>query len=115
MNKEQELPEGITQEMITEAKRKHRTVKIAELLDAEGNHIGNIVVGNPSTFVQNEWEKFIDKDLQKAKGILINGCLPCSEHKDMVKGLEKNSDAYMAVFDACAKMLPIGKSILKNV
>lgn len=115
MNKEQNLPDGITQEMLTEAKRKHRSVKTAELLDAEGNHIGFILVGNPSTFIQNEWEKYIDKDLQRAKGILINGCVPCNEHKEMIKNFEKNSDEYMAVFDACAKMLPVGKSILKNV
>lgn len=111
----QNLPDGITQEMIAEAKRKHRSVKVAELIDAEGNYIDTILVGNPSTFIQNEWEKFIDKDLQRAKGILINGCIPCNEHKEKVKLLDKNSDAYMAVFDACAKMLPVGKSILKNV
>jgi hypothetical protein len=115
MDNEQNLPEGITKEMITEAKRKHRSVKVADLLDAEGNYIDTILVGNPTTFIQNEWEKFIDKDLQKAKGILINGCVPCAEHKEMIKGLEKNSDAYMAVFEACAKMLPVGKAVLKNV
>lgn len=109
------LPQGITQEMIDLAKSKHSNVSVAELFDSEGKSFGNFLFGNPNPFAISQFEKFVDKETAKAKAALIMACLPIEEQKEQVKKADKSSDFYAAVFDAAAQMLPVGKAILKKL
>lgn len=104
-----------TAEQIAQAKDKFRQVKEAEIFNSEGETIGHILVGTPSPFTIKEFEKWIDKDSFKARMALINGSVCLQEHKEWIKGFEKNSEEYAAVFDAVSQMLPVGKAVLKNV
>lgn len=108
------LPEGVTAEMLEEYRKKHEGfLKVASLTDSEGESHGDIVVGRPSAYVIGQFEKFLDKDPMKAREILVKGVL-CSRREEFIN-TPKNTEKYAACFDACAKMLPVGKSELKNL
>jgi hypothetical protein len=106
------LPEGITQEQVKAWKERYGEgkVKLATLLGDEGNELGEVVVRAPGRKEIGEFEKWVDRNPDKAKEILVNTCL--LTHKDEVKA---NEDMFLAAFDAIAKLIPIGKSVIKNL
>jgi len=108
------LPEGITQEMIDEAKGKYSSVKLASLSTGEGEYLEDIVVHTPSAFVMTEFEKQIDRNSYKAKALLIKGCV-LGEARNRIAALPNNEELFNAAFSAAAEMLPIGKATLKNL
>jgi hypothetical protein len=110
---ELQLPEGVTEEMISEWKTKFKNVSIADLTDPEGNEYGQIILHEPGAFILNEWEKHLDRSPNKAREILINGCL--LTRKEEFKTMNKATPAYTACYDACSQLLPIGKASVKKL
>jgi hypothetical protein len=104
---------GLTPTQIEDLKAKHGILKVAELFDSEGKSQGFVVLGKPSAAVIGQFEKFIDKDPMKARGILVNGTV--LTRTDEFKDMDRNSEVYAAVFDAAAQMIPVGKAVLKNL
>lgn len=111
MKKEiQQLPEGITQEMIDAAKAKGLNVKLAEVpIDDEGN-TRDFLVCVPSRTVLGQFRRFMDSDPKKADDILVKACL--LSHKDEVL---TNDDLFTAVMSTISELIIIRKGIIKNV
>lgn len=107
-----DLPNGITQEMVDAAKEKHSKVKLATLFDGDGNEIKTILVGTPSAQVINQFERFVDREPAKAKKMLLKGVL-CSHIE--IADEPQNTELFSAAFSAAAEMLPVGKAVLKNL
>lgn len=111
----EKLPISITPDMIEQANQTHKKVEAFELFDSENNSLGFALFGRPSSNVIAGFERYVDKDSFKARGILINGSVCLKEHKDIINSWEKNSEEYAAAFDAASKMLPVGKAEAKKV
>lgn len=112
MTTEKKLPEGITQEMIDEAKSKHGegNVKYAELpLDDDGSDTLTVLMRRPTRKVIGEFEKWADSQPNKAKEILVNGTL--LSHKDRVKA---DDGLFFGAFNAAVELMPVRKAIIKN-
>lgn len=106
------LPEGVTEEVMNAWKEKYGSdkVKVAALpKDDDGNEFLDVVVTVPSRKVVGEFEKWLDRDPNKAKEILINSCLLTS--KEQVKS---DDGLFYAAFDAVTQLLPVRKAIIKN-
>lgn len=102
----------ITSEMIAEAKAAHgeEKVKTAVLpLDDEGKHNLEVLLKVPTRLVLGEFEKWSDRDPNKAKEILINACL--LTFKDQVKSCD---EAFFTCVNAIGELFPIRKGIIKN-
>jgi hypothetical protein len=107
------LPEGVTEEMIKIWKERYGNdkVKMASLpKDDNGSEFLDVIVRVPGRKEISEFEKWIDRNPDKAKEILINTCL--LTHKDEVK---ENEDLFLGAFDAIAKLLPIRTAVIKNL
>lgn len=110
--KDLQLPEGITAEMITEAKLKHGEdkVKIALLpIDDTGKTNVAVLVTVPGRRVIGEFEKWIDKNPTKAKEILVKNNL--LSRVDEVMG---DDGLFYAAVDAIAELMPLRKATIKN-
>lgn len=108
----EQLPEGITAEMIAEAKAKYgeNKVRIAELpLDDDGNDYLPVLIRVPDRKVMGEFEKWMDKQPNKAKELLVNSCL--LTHKDRVKA---EDELFFTCVNAIADLIPIRKANIKN-
>jgi len=107
-----ELPQGVTIEMMTAWKERYgeKKVMVATLpLDDDGEKFMDVIVRVPDRKTVGEFEKWIDKNPNKAKEVLINACVLSG--KEAVKA---DDDAFFAAFDAVASLIPIRKAILKN-
>ena len=107
-----ELPEGVTPEMMKAWQERYgeKKVQIATLpLDDEGEKFMDVIVRVPDRKTIGEFEKWIDKNPNKAKEVLINACVLSG--KEAVKA---DDDAFFAAFDAVASLIPVRKAILKN-
>lgn len=111
--KKEELPEGITQEMIDAAKLKwpkEGAVRIADLeMDDEGNVLP-VLVRRPDRTVMGEYSKWEKNNPKRADDILIKACL--LSHKEQVLA---DDDLMMAALDAIAKMIKVRQATLKNI
>lgn len=106
------LPEGVTAEAISAWKTRYgeNKVKIASLpKDDEGNEFYDVVVRTPDRKVLGEFEKWVDKNPDKAKEILVNACVLSG--KEAVKG---DDGLFLGAFDAIVKLIPVRTAILKN-
>jgi len=107
-----ELPEGVSTEMMTGWKERYgqKKVMVASLpLDDDGEDFMEVVVRVPDRKTLGEFEKWIDKNPDKAKEVMINACV--LSNKEAVKA---SDDAFFAAFDAVASLIPVRKAILKN-
>lgn len=107
-----ELPQGVTIEMMTAWKERYgeKKVMIATLpLDDDGEKFMDVIVRVPDRKTVGQFEKWIDKDPDKSKEIMINACVLFG--KDAAK---LTDDGFFAAFDAVASLIPIRKAILKN-
>ena len=107
------LPEGITEEQINAWKERYgaEKVKAASLpMDDNGEKFLDVIVRAPGRKELSEFEKWVDRNPDKAKEILVNSCL--LTHKDEVKA---SDDLFLAAFDAISQLLPIRKAIIKNL
>lgn len=107
-----ELPEGVTPEMMKAWQERYgkKKVQIATLpLDDDGDKTMDIIVRVPDRKTVGEFEKWIDKNPDKAKEVMINACVLFG--KDAAKATD---DGFFAAFDAVASLIPVRKAILKN-
>jgi len=107
------LPQGVTAEMVAAWKEQFGAdkVRLAELpLDDNGEKVLEVVVRVPGRKELGEFEKWIDRNPDKAKEIMVNACLLTK--KDEVKAQD---DLFLAAFDAISQLLPIRKAIIKNL
>lgn len=108
--KTQQLPEGITQDMINSAKAKGLDVKLAEVpIDDEGN-TRDFLVCVPSRTVLGQFRRYMDSDPKKADDILVKACL--LSHKEEVLA---NDDLFSGVMSTISELIVIRKGIIKNV
>lgn len=113
MEKEKnQLPEGVTKETIEALKQRYGAdkIKIASLpKDDDGTEFMDVVVRTPDRKVLGEFEKWVDKNPDKAKEILINACV--LSNKETVKA---DDGLFLGAFDALVKLIPVRSAILKN-
>lgn len=111
--KQNELPAGITAEMIAEAKKRHgeKNIRILELpKDDEGAEFLSVLACVPSRSVVGQFRRFADTDPKKADDILVKNCI--LSHKNEV--LADDGLVYGAV-TGLAELIPVRKAIVKNV
>ncbi len=111
--KTKSLPEGVTAEMVTAWKERYGAdkVKVAQLpMDDDGKEFKEVVVRVPDRKTMGEFEKWVDKNPDKAKEILINACVLSG--KDEVKA---DDGLFYGAFDALAKLIPVRTAIVKNL
>ncbi len=116
-NKEQAeniWPVGVTEDMIEGWRTEHPKAKIVPAsipVDDSNTEFHQVVLRSPGRHVMGMWEKFMDRDPDKSKKILIDHC--CLFGKERV--LAPNNDY---LFFACAttigELMPIGQGIIKN-
>lgn len=107
-----QLPEGVTKDALEAWKQRYGAtkVKIASLpKDDDGTEFFDVVVRTPDRKVLGEFEKWVDKNPDKAKEILINACVLSS--KETVKA---DDGLFLGAFDALVKLIPVRSAILKN-
>ncbi|PCH69394.1 MAG: hypothetical protein COC06_07555 [Bacteroidales bacterium] len=107
-----ELPEGVTPEMMKAWQERYgqKKVQIATLpLDDDGDKTMDIIVRVPDRKTVGEFEKWIDKNPDKAKEVMINACVLFGK-----EAAKLTDDGFFAAFDAVASLIPIRKAILKN-
>ncbi len=107
------LPDGVTAEMIKAWKERYGSdkVKMASLpMDDNGDKYLDVIVRVPDRKTMSEFEKWLDKNPDKAKTLLINSCLLTG--KEQVKA---DDALFFGAFDAIAELIPVRKSIVKNL
>lgn len=104
---------------IEEWKSKYGANKVKQIeipLDDEGKATLKVIAHVPSLKVMNEWEKFLDKNPLKAKEIIVKNCLLTgvdkiySEKNDII-----DDELFMNVYLALTELMPIRKSLIKNL
>ena len=107
-----QLPDGITQEMIDDAKKKHGAdkVKILDLpLNDEGTEYKSVLAVIPSRNVIGQFRRFMDNNPVKADTILVKACV--LSHVDEVL----NDDGlFLGAVSGLAELMPVRKAIVKN-
>ncbi len=107
----QELPEGITDQMVADAKAKYgeKNVVIAELYNEDNEHLGTVLVRRPDRRIKGEFSKFVEKSPNRAEDILVTNCV--LSHKEQVKASE---EMFEAALDAVNQLIVQRKAVLKN-
>ena len=111
----EKLPTGITQEMIDDAKNKYGEgkVKLAFLpYDDENTSSKAVLIHEPDLNVIGQYQQFSERSWKKANEILVKGCVI---GKDDYNEIAANTGLFLAAVDACASMIPVRKSIVKNL
>lgn len=107
------LPEGVTPEMVNAWKDRYgqSKIKLATLTAPDGEFEPmDVVMRVPDRVAMGEFEKWLDKNPNKAKEIILKACL--LTRKDEVLA---NDDMFLCAFNALAEILPIAKSEIKNL
>ena len=108
-----QLPEGITEQMVTDAKTKfgESQVKYADLpLDEEETDFKTVLVGVPSRVVLGQYRRWADNDPKKADEILVKACL--LSHKDEVLA---DDGLFYGALNAISDLIPVRKGRIKNL
>jgi hypothetical protein len=86
-------------------------VKMASLpKDDSGDEYLDVIVRVPDRKTQSEVEKWLDKNPDKAKEIMVNSCL--LTHKEEVKA---DDGLFYGAVDAISNLIVIRKAIIKNL
>lgn len=113
MEKEKiKLPKDVTVEMLEGWKQRYGVgkVMIASLpTDDDGTEFFDVVVRTPDRKVLGEFEKWVDKNPDKAKEILINACVLSGK-----EAIKADDGLFLGAFDALVKLIPVRTAILKN-
>jgi len=112
MIEKKELPQGITQAMIDEAKAKHGEgkVKFIDLpLDDDSTEFKTVLACVPTRTVVGQFQKFADSEPKKSQEILVKACL--LSHKDEVLA---EDGLFYGALNAIAELIPVRKGIIKN-
>ncbi len=111
--KETELPEGITQQMINEAKAKYgeNNVRILQLpKDDENTVFLSVLACVPSRTIVGQYRRYAETDPKKADDILVKNCLLSG--KDEVLA---DDGLFYGALSGLAELIPVRKAIVKNV
>lgn len=115
MNKETiTLPKGITQAMIDEAVQKYGTGKVALASlpkDDNGTDYLHLIIHQPSREAIGQYMNLIDKNTSRANEVLVKACI---NGKEELQEIMADAGLFLAAVDACAGMIPVRKSIVKN-
>lgn len=114
-NKKEEvvLPNGVTEETVKAWKERYGTnkVKLATLNDDNDSFEPfDVVIRVPDRVTMGEFEKWLDKNPDKSKQILVKACLLSSKEEVL-----SHDDKFLAAFNAIAEILPIRKAVIKNL
>lgn len=107
------LPAGITEAMVSEAKVRfgEDKVKLIDLpIDDEASGYKTVLAGVPSRTVISQYSRWIDTDRKKADEILVKACL-CS-HRDEVLA---DDGLFYGALTGIAELIPVRKGIVKNL
>jgi hypothetical protein len=110
--KEKELPAGITQAMIDEAKVKHGEgkVKIVDIFKENSDEVEKTVLAVvPSRSIIGQYRRHVDTDPKKADEILVKNCL--ISHRDEVLA---DDGLFYGALSGIAELIPIRKAAVKN-
>lgn len=109
--KKQELPEGITAEMIEAAKAKHGEgkVKFIDIINDESNETKTVLAVVPSRTVIGQYKRYESVDPKKAEEILVKACL--LSHKDEVLA---DDALFFGALSGIAELIPVRRSVVKN-
>ena len=106
-------PAGVTPEQIKAWKDRYgeNSVKLASLpKDDDGSEFFDAVVRVPDRKTISEFEKWVDKNPDKAKEVMVNACVLSG--KDAIKA---DDGLFLGAFDAIVKLMPIRSAIIKNL
>lgn len=112
MKEETALPEGITQEMIAEAKKKHGAEKIRLIdlpLDEAGTAYKTVLARVPDRPTVGQYRRFADADPKRADEILVKNSL--LSHKEEVLA---DDGLFYGALEGIAQLIPVRKAIVKN-
>lgn len=112
MQKEKELPEGITQAMIDDAKAKHGAdnVKFVAIFKENSDEVERTVLAVvPSRNIIGQYRRYADTDPKKADEILVKNCL--LSHKDEVLA---DDGLFFGALSGIAELIPVRKAVIKN-
>lgn len=104
---------GITEEMIKKATDKYgdKRVKFAEIpVSDETDEVMTVLVRKPDRVVLGEFQKWLDKNPNKAEDILVKNCL--LSHKDEVIADE---GLFAGALDAISQLITARKARIKNL
>ncbi|GHV13632.1 hypothetical protein FACS1894169_01050 [Bacteroidia bacterium] len=112
MKKETKLPEGVTPEMVGKWKEEYgaNNVKLAHLVDGDGNPRKTIVVRVPDRVTLGEQEKYSYTAPQRAREILVKGCV--LSHKDEVLA---DNQLYYSAYAALIELSPLAKATVEDL
>lgn len=109
---EKKLSEGITAQMITDAKEKHGADRVRILsipLDDAGTAFKDVLAIVPTRRIIGMYQRFQDSDPLKAQEILVKNCL--QSHKDEVMA---DDGLFFGALATLAKLIPVREGIIKN-
>ncbi|MDR0829645.1 MAG: hypothetical protein LBN95_06000 [Prevotellaceae bacterium] len=112
MTTKTKLPEGVTPEMVAGYKERHgeKNVKLAILMDEDGNELRQEIVRVPDRKTLGEFEKWLDKQPLKAKEILVQNCV--LTNKEAIKA---EDILFSAAYNALIELIPVGKFKLADL
>lgn len=108
-----DLPEGITEAMVADAKVKHGNdkVKLIEIpMDDESSVIKTVLAVVPSRTVLGQYRRWETTDPKKADEILVKACL--LSHKEEVLA---DDGLFYGALTGIAELIPVRKGIVKNL
>ena len=109
---EKELPAGITQTMIDDAKAKHGAdkVKLVEIFRENSDEVEKTVLAAvPSRNIIGQFRRYSDTDPKKADEILVKNCL--LSHREEVLA---DDGLFYGALSGIAELIPIRRAIVKN-
>lgn len=111
--KNNELPEGITPDMVSAAMQKHGNDKIRLIeipVDDESTGYKTVLACVPSRTVVGQYRRWVDNDPKKADEILVKACL--LSHKDEVLA---DDGLFYGALSGIAELIPVRKANVKNL
>lgn len=108
-----QLPEGITEQMVTDAKTKHgeKNVKLIDLpLDEEQSEFKTVLACVPSRVILGQYRRYADNDPKRADEILVKNCL--LSHKSEVLA---DDGLFYGALNGISDLIPVRKGIVKNL
>lgn len=106
-----ELPNGITAEMIASAKAKYgdKGVRMIDLIDDNTGNVKTVLVCVPSRIVMGQYKRYESIDPKKAEEILVKACL--LSHKDEVLA---DDGLFYGALSGIAELIQVRRAVVKN-
>lgn len=107
--KQNELPSGVTQDMVNAWKAQYGKVKLKTVYPEESEPYSTVTTV-PDRKVVGEYFKWIDKDINRANMVLIRNCVLHDK-----ENIIKTDELFYLVAKAITEDLPIGRTDTKNL